>query len=110
MFFYFSAAKDHNSVVFTDYSELWRYEPVSSQVDFSLSFESSICFGLMINLQTKCRICRKRKKLHCDNCGKGMCTQHKEIVTSRKFVFVNEHINYLFHFFVGLVNYLNVTF
>ena len=56
----------------------------ASQVGFSLPFESSIRPGPTSSRQTRCRICKKHTRSRCDNCGKGVCPQHRKIVKSCK--------------------------
>ena len=56
----------------------------AAQVGFSIPFESSICPGPTSSHQTRCRVCKKHTRSCCDNCGKGVCPQHRKISKSCK--------------------------
>ena len=56
----------------------------AAQVGFSIPFESSIRPGPTSSHQTRCRVCKKHTRSRCDNCGKGVCPQHRKISKSCK--------------------------
>ena len=54
----------------------------AARVGFSIPFESSIRPGPTSSHETRCRVCKKYTRSRCNNCGKGVCPQHRNLSKS----------------------------
>ena len=58
----------------------------AAQVGFSIPTESNITPRptLSHSHQARCRACKKQTRSRCDNCGRGVCPQHRKFVKTCK--------------------------
>ena len=57
----------------------------AAQVDFSIPTESDVTSRPTVSShQARCRVCKKQTRSRCDDCGRGVCPQHRKIVKTCK--------------------------